>query len=203
MEGLIDNGEEWMQPLLEFRDFLTGTQDPEKKPEIREYRRRQGQITILKDKLVHGPYTLEFCKDILTELLDTQRQVREEGPDPNIKLITDEELEEIRKIWRIERQDWEDALPKIYDKFSKFFGHRDWIVDDPISFTKKDKEILKTICEAQQVPVDLVAKLLDTEKQMDGMSRRAKIQSRIDEIFHEDWRSEEEVRAKLDNPNQQ
>ena len=203
MEGLIDNGEEWMLPLLEFRDFLVKTQDPEKKPEIREHRRRNGQITILNNKLVHGPYTLEFCQEILTKLLDTQRQVREEGPDPDIKLITDEELEEIRKIWRTERQDWEDAVPKIYDKFSKFFGHRDWIVDDPISFTEKDKEILKTICEAQQIPVNLVAKLLDTERQMDGMSRRAGIQSRIDEIFHEDWRSEQEVRAGLDNPNQQ
>ena len=201
MEGLIDSGEDWMLPLLKFRDFLAETQDPEKKPEIREHRRRSGQITTLKDKLVHGPYTLEFCKNILTELLDTQRQVREDGPDPNIKLIMDEELEEIRKIWRTERQDWEDAVPKIYAEFSNFFGHRDWIVDDPISFTEKDKKILETICEAQQVPVNLVAKLLDTERQMDGMSRRAKIQSRIDEIFHEDWRSEKEVRAKLDNPN--
>ena len=31
MEGLIDNGEDWMLPLLEFRDFLAETQDPEKK----------------------------------------------------------------------------------------------------------------------------------------------------------------------------
>ena len=199
MEGLIDNGEEWMTPLLDFRDFLASTQDPEKKPEIREHRRRNGQITILNDKLVHGPYTLEFCKDILTELLDTQRQVREAGPDPNIKLITDAELEEIRKIWRTERQDWEDAVPKIYAKFSKFFGDRDWIVDDTISFDETDKKILAAICDEKGVPVTLVSKLLDTEQQMDGMSRRAKIQSRIDEIFHEDWRSEEEIHSSIDD----
>ena len=42
-------------------------------------------------------------------------------------------------------------------------------------------------------------KLLDTERQMDGMSRRARIQSRIDEIFHEDWRSEEEVHSSIDD----
>ena len=111
MEGLIDNGEDWMIPLLEFRDFLAETQDPERKHEIREHRRRNGQITILNDKLVHGPYTLEFCKDILTGLLDTQQQVRENGPDPNIKLITDDELEEIRRIWRTERQDWGRRCP--------------------------------------------------------------------------------------------
>ena len=195
MEGLIDNGEDWMLPLLEFRDFLAETQDPEKKPEIREYRRRNGQITILKNKLVHGPYTLDFCKDLLKRLLTTQQQVREEGPDPDIKLITDDELEEIRKIWRTERQDWQDAVPGIY---AEIVGDRDWIVDDTTSFTEKDKEILETVCNEQGIPVTLVAKLLDTERQMDGMSRRAGIQSRIDEIFHEDWRSEEEVRTALE-----
>ena len=83
----------------------------------------------------------------------------------------------------------------LYPKFTqKIVGERDWIVDDTISFTEKDKEILATVCDEKGIPVPLVAKLLDTERQMDGMSRRAGIQSRIDEIFHEDWRSEEEVR---------
>ena len=196
MEGLIDNGEDWMLPLLEFRDFLASTQNPEKKPEIREHRRRNGQITILNDKLVHGPYTLKFCKELLEELLNVQKLVRKKGPDPNIELITDVELEEIRKIWRTERQDWEDAVPTIY---AKTFGQRDWVVDDTFSFSKKDKEILKAICDEKEVPVILVSKLLDTEQQMDGMSRRAKIQDRIDEIFHEDWRSKEEVYSNIDD----
>ena len=200
MEGLIDNGQDWMLPLLEFRDFLAETQDPARKPEIREHRRRNGQITILNDKLVHGPYTLGFCKELLSRLLTTQQQVREAGPDPNMKLITDDELEEIRKIWRTERQDWEDAVPQIY---TKIVGDRDWVVDDTTSFTERDKEILAAVCNEKGIPVTLVAKLLDTEHQMDGMSRRAKIQSRIDEIFHEDWRSEEEVRTTLDSSSQQ
>ena len=194
MEGLIDSGEDWMLPLLEFRDFLAKTQDPEKKPEIREHRRRNGQVTIINNKLIHGPYTLKFCKKLLKKLLRTQQQVRKAGPDPDIKLITDDELEEIRRIWRTERQDWEDAVPKIY---AKFFGARDWIVDDKISFDEKDKKILAAICNEKGVPVTLVSKLLDTEQQMDGMSRRAKIQSRIDEIFHEDWRSEEEINSSI------
>ena len=196
MEGLIDNGEDWMLPLLEFRDFLASTQDPEKKPEIRERRRRNGQITILNNKLVHGPYTLEFCKKLLKELLNVQKLVRKKGPDPNIELITDVELEEIRKIWRTERQDWEDAVPQIY---AEIVGERDWILDDTFSFRKKDKEILEAICKEKEVPVTLVSKLLDTEQQMDGMSRRAKIQDRIDEIFHEDWRSAEEVYSNIDD----
>ena len=76
-------------------------------------------------------------------------------------------------------------------------------VDDTTAFTASDKKLLSKICDENGVPVTLVAKLLDTERQMDGMSRRAGIQSRIDKIFHEDWRSEEEVRDSVDGSGQQ
>ena len=194
MEGLIDNGEEWMLPLLEFRDFLAETQEPERKADIREHRRRNGKITFVGRKLIRGPYTLEFCKKLLRKLLETQQQVCEEGPDPNLQLITDAELEEIRNIWRTERSDWEDAVPQIY---KDIVGEREWIVDDTTSFTAEDKQLLAAICDENEIPVALVAKLLDTEQQMDGMLRRAGIHARIDAIFHEDWHSEDEARAEL------
>ncbi len=196
MEGFIDSGEDWMLPLLEFRDYLADTHDPEKKPDIREHRRSNGQVTIINNKLIHGPFTLDFCKKLLKMLLETQEKVRQEGPDPEIKLITDDELDEIRNIWRTQRQDWDDAVPKIYNEV---VGKREWIVDDTTAFTASDKRLLSKICDEKGVPVTLVAKLLDTERQMDGMSRRAGIQSRIDAIFHEDWRSEEEVRNSIDS----
>ena len=195
MEGLIDNGEEWMLPLLEFRDFLAETQEPERKADIREHRRRNGKVTIVNGKLIRGPYTLEFCKQLLRRLLEIQQQVREEGPDPNLQLITDAELEEIRNIWRTERSDWEDAVPQIY---KDVVGEREWIVDDTTSFTAADKQLLAAICDENEIPVALVAKLLDTEQQMDGMLRRAGIHTRIDAIFHEDWHSEDEARAELE-----
>ena len=200
MEGFIDSGEDWMLPLLEFRDYLADTQDPEKKPDIREHRRSNGQVTIINNKLIHGPYTLDFCKQLLKMLLETQEKVRQEGPDPDIKLITDDELDEIRNIWRTQRQDWEDTVPKIHNEV---VGKREWIVDDTTSFTASDKRLLSKICDEKGVPVTLVSKLLDTERQMDGMSRRAGIQSRIDTIFHEDWRSEAEVRESIDGSGQQ
>ena len=202
MEGLIDSGEDWMLPLLEFREVLMETQVPERKADVREHRRRNGKVTIDKNngKLVRGPYTLEFCKELLRRLLETQQKVRSIGPDPNIELITQAELEEIRKIWRTERQDWEDAVPQIY---ADIIGEREWILDDTLSFSAADKMLLSSICDKKEIPVTLVAKLLDTERQMDGMSRRARIQSQIDAIFNEDWESEEEVLTALNISNQQ
>jgi len=44
MEALIDNGEVWLQPLLDFRNWLCETKDPSKKNKIRLTRRRTGKI---------------------------------------------------------------------------------------------------------------------------------------------------------------
>lgn len=196
MEAMIDNGEDWMMPLLEFRDFLASTQEPEKKAEIREHRRRGGFISKRNGQLIRGPYRMEFCKELLQMLLETQQQVRREGPDPDIELITLAELEEIRRIWRTERQDWEDSVPQIY---RDVVGEKpDWIEDDLGTFTANDKVILEELCNEAGTPPTLVAKLLDTERQFYGMSRRAAIYDRIDAIFHEDWRSEETVLADLE-----
>ena len=196
MEAMIDNGEDWMMPLLEFRDFLASTQEPEKKAEIREHRRRGGFVSERNGQLIRGPYRMEFCKELLQRLLETQQQVRREGPDPDIELITLPELEEIRRIWRTERQDWEDSVPQIY---RDVVGEKpDWIEDDLGTFTANDKAILEALCNDAGIPVTLAAKLLDTERQFYGMSRRAAIYDRIDAIFHEDWRSEETVLADLE-----
>lgn len=196
MEAMIDNGEEWMMPLLEFRDFLASTQEPENKPKWREHRRRGGFVSDRNGQLIRGPYKLEFCKNLLRMLLETQHKVRTEGPDPEIELITLPELEEIRKIWRTERQDWEDSVPQVYrDVVGEDL---DWIEDDLGTFTASDKAILQKLCDDANIPVTLVAKLLDTERQFYGMSRRAAIYDRINAILHEDWRSEETVLADLE-----
>ncbi len=65
MTNLIDNGEVWMEPLLELRQELKETQDPEKKRDIREMKRRTGKVQFYSDgteKITPGPYKLEFCK---------------------------------------------------------------------------------------------------------------------------------------------
>jgi DNA sulfur modification protein DndC len=44
MEALIDNGEDWMEPLLEFREWLVATTDPERKREFRDIKGRDGRV---------------------------------------------------------------------------------------------------------------------------------------------------------------
>ena len=194
MEALIDNGEEWMEPLLELRDFLSSTQEPDKKPIYRDHKRRGGQVSFKADgNIARGPYRLDTCKDILRRLLTAQRDIAKQPEGRDVVLIAREELDEIRRIWRTERQDWEDSVPAI---FREVIGHDlVWPVEDGPTFSKSDRELLDSICQLQGVPAELVAKLLDTERQYQGMRRRAGIFDRIEQILRENWSSEEEVLA--------
>ena len=49
MEALVDNGEEWLEPLLEYRDRLASTQKPEMKNQLRDFRRRDGRVWLKRD----------------------------------------------------------------------------------------------------------------------------------------------------------
>jgi len=192
MESLIDNGEYWMEPLLELRDWLSATQNPDKKREFRDYKRRDGRIMLDRNnqqKVVPGPYFLEVRKQILRMVLEAQKSVREHGPDPEAILIRPEELQEIRRIWRTEEQDWEDSVPTIC---RQLMGEGlEWAEDDTGVFTTQDRALLEAICERKRVPAKLVMKLLDIERAQSGMSRRTRIITRLRDIFKEEWQSED------------
>ncbi len=197
MEALIDNGEDWMEPLLEFRNFLATTQIPDKKYIYREFKRLNGEVKFKDDgsTLIRGPYKLEFCKELLRLLLQAQIQVRKTGPNPKINLILPEELHEIRRIWQMERGDWQDSIPNIYNEITG--DDLEWMKDDLGMFTAKEEKILGEICGKYAVPVRLVSKLLDVERKVQGMSRRSSIYSKIEDVLSEEWRSEEEITQKI------
>ncbi|MDZ4721618.1 MAG: DNA phosphorothioation system sulfurtransferase DndC [Roseiflexaceae bacterium] len=199
MEALIDNGEEWMSPMLEFRDFLAATQDPERRKEVRDYRRRDGLVHFRKrgngELLIRGPYRLEFRKQLLARLLNVQEQVRRNGPDAHIELISPEELYEIRRLWRIEAQDWADSIPAIYREATG----RDlpWPEDDGAVFGAAERALLAQICAEEDVPLDLMLALIESQRQHGALAGRTVIHARVDEVLRSEWRNEEEVIASV------
>jgi len=116
VQALIDNGEEWLEPMLEYRDMLAETQVIENKHIYRDYKRLNGSIKFKKESntLIRGPYKFEYSQLFFKQLLETQKKVRTCGPNPHINLILPEEIHEIRRIWRMSRGDWNDTLPQIY-----------------------------------------------------------------------------------------
>ncbi|MFV8416300.1 DNA phosphorothioation system sulfurtransferase DndC [Methanosarcina mazei] len=202
MESLIEKGEDWLKPLNELRDFLSETQILENKPKFRDYRRMNGKIQFKKDKdgnaipgqFIYGPYKFEICKEILRKLLKAQKEIRKIKSGSKYNLILPEELHEIRRIWQMEKGDWGDSLPKIYKEITG--TDLDWIKDDLGMFTKKDQKILEEICLKHEIPLRLVSKLLEAERQVQGMSRRSSVHSKIESILSEDWHTKEEASQK-------
>ncbi|MCA9111015.1 MAG: hypothetical protein KDA52_13775, partial [Planctomycetaceae bacterium] len=188
----IDNGEDWMQALLDFRNELSSHHAPDVKKKIREHKRRNGRVARKEDgTLIPGPYTLEVRKSLLRKLLAAQEKVRHEGPDPNATLISDEELQAIRRIWQSEKHDWEDSVPAIYREVTG--DELECVAQDVTNFTQRDQELLQKIAHKHGVQAELVGRLLELERDMHGMSRRAGIYGKIDAIVREDWLSEDEI----------
>jgi DNA sulfur modification protein DndC len=189
MEAMIDSGEEWLEPLLEFRDLLAETQDPERKRLYREFRRRTGQVNFIgdTDTPVPGPYKLDFCKELLRKLLQTQVRVQREAPPGEAPiLINDAELFEIRRLWRSERGDWADSVPTIVRE--ALGRDLNWVVEDSVSFTAEDGRLLSQVCTEHGIPTELVAGLLEIERSAHGLKRRHAVHTRIEDLFRQEWR---------------
>ncbi|MBV5329171.1 MAG: hypothetical protein JZU65_16350, partial [Chlorobium sp.] len=195
MENLIDNGEEWMTPLLEFRDWLSETQDVEQKAKYRSHKRRDGQVAYVRDgtRIAYGPYKLEWRKKFLERLLLIQKALQLNGPDPTVKMISFEELELIREYWQ--EEEWGDSVPEIYQLI--IGDDHAWWSDDGVKYSFEDFQLLKQFCEEAGVNPALPTKLIDQERRMQGMSRRAGILQKIDRVFSEEWRSEGEILESL------
>lgn len=201
MEAMIQNDEEkeWMQPLLDIRNELDIENDRDK----RDFRRIWGQVQLFernKDgeisvEPIPGPYTKYWREYWLKRLLEAQTQIRHHAPENmrDITLITLEELSEIRRIWLEERHEFDDSLPRIYQEVT---GE---IFIDPrpgadYSLLGSDEwAVLEEICEGDAMHLELMAKLLDTERQYRKMARRVGIYETLEKCFETSSRSPKEA----------
>ena len=194
MEAMIDNGDEWLEPLLELRDELAQTQDPARKSKVRDYRRRNGQVAFKADgaDTIPGPYKMDFRKAFLRKLLKAQKKINENAPPgEKVILIQDEELREIQRIWRAEAGDWENSVSSIVQKIMS----RDFPIqnDDSFCFAGIDGQILANVCHDFDIPPELIAQLLEIQRSVNGLKRRASVHQRIATVMEREWRNEDEV----------
>ena len=186
MESMIDNGEEWMEPLLELRQMLKDTQEPEKKSEYRELKHRNGHIVFWKDKLAFGPYKLGFRKDILRTLLEAQESVRKNGPDSGIDLIHEDEIHEIQRIWKTEHGDWKNTA---YEIVRQVTGQRIAPVEEDLgAFGSMEQDELEAACARHGIPYELLARSLQVEFDTQGIPHRQKVHASLAKLLSEEWR---------------
>ena len=196
MEAIVDSGEEWLEPLLTFRDWLMTTTNPARKREFRDIQGRDGRLVLSKDgsKAVERTYRLDVSREMLERVLKTQQEVKAGNPAFSTNLIEAEELLEIRRIWRTERGDWEDTAPQIYERVMGEEAAREmeWPLDDNDAFDGNQKDILQNICAEYDVPLSLMTRLLEVERESLGMARRAGVYKGIARVLGWNWSDEAE-----------
>jgi DNA sulfur modification protein DndC len=184
LKGFIESGDEWLTPLLRFRNWLSENRD---NPDYREKKRMNGAVYLVGDdenkRKGLGPYTLEHRKEILKKLLETEKELQH--PDhPKYELITLEELKEIRRIW-FEKGDWEDSVLTIYEEV---YGTRpNWDIKHSKFLESEDIKTLKHLCDEEEVEFELIQKLINLEFEHYGYKHRHGILKDINRILNEEW----------------
>ncbi|KOP27932.1 sulfurtransferase DndC [Hapalosiphon sp. MRB220] len=201
LTAMIQNDEEkeWLQPLLDFRQELDAPINRER----RDFRRRNGDVQLYERNLneeisvepIPGPYIKEAREYWLRKLLTIQQQLRRTAPENmrDITLITSEEMSEIRRIWLEERHEFDDSLPRIYKEVTgeEFQDPRPGA--DYSLLGSDEWAVLEEICADDAMHLELMAKLLDTERQFRKRARRVGIYDALEKCFETSSRSREEA----------
>ena len=188
MTAMIQNDQEkeWMMPLLQLRnalDFRTAGKGEEEASDrhLRDFRRMSGGLLLYHDRLVHGPYRQQVRENWLRKLLEAQAWIRKNGPHNvrDITLISQNELQEIRRIWVVEKHEMEDSLPRIYLEATgeQYPGPR---LDDNPVFGQEEMALLREVSGDNQLHFELVRELLSVERQQRAHVRRSGLFDRLE-----------------------
>ena len=196
LDSMIENGQEWMEPLAELRHELKLTQNPETWPKVRQITRRNGRVDLKNDgsDYTPGPYTLDFRKEYLQKLLNGQVKIQKH--DPDMVLISEEEIHEIQRIWRMENGDWQNTAYGIYHDITGV--QLESVTDDTGGFGHDEQALLEQVCTKHKVPYKIVSSLLNAEVELQTGSTHSKIFDRIKKELAKEWREDiDEIRAEL------
>jgi len=152
MKNMILNGEEWMQPLFDLRNWLKELRDDETK---REKTRRTGQEGL-------GPFTLKTRKEILEKLFQVEK-------DLNMEFISLPELSAIQIQWNFDGN-MEYSVADIYQSIK---GETIMVSENGQTKRKQDEyEILEKVCKKHNVNPGHIKELMELEKENLSFLRR-------------------------------
>lgn len=152
MKKMIVNGEEWMLPLLEFRDWLRDLRNDENS---RDIRRRNGQKGI-------GPFTMGTRQRILENLLKMEEEIGQ-------TLISTQELVAIQYQWNYDGN-FRESVSRIFNRIK---GGNLVIPDNDADDRRREEyEILEEVCEEKNVNPEHIKELLEVERSKLSFLRR-------------------------------
>ncbi|HVT92600.1 MAG TPA: DNA phosphorothioation system sulfurtransferase DndC [Bryobacteraceae bacterium] len=194
MAAMVQNDQEkeWMLPLLELRNALdfrnnaASVDEDSSDHHLRDFRRMSGVVQLMYDgqTLVPGPYTQEARERWLQRLLEAQAWIQKNGPKDvrGFELISIKDLQEIRRIWVVEKHELEDNLPRIYERAMETKYPRPSL-DDGLAMEAEDIALLRATCGDDKLHFQLTRELLSVVRQNDSSHRRAGHYDRLEKAF--------------------
>jgi DNA sulfur modification protein DndC len=193
MTAMIQNDEEkeWMMPLLDIRDALDFRRDHKGEYaenadyDIRDFRRMSGTVQVMSGgRPIPGPYIQSAREEWLRKLLTAQSYIRKSGPPEvrGIELITLEELQEIRRIWVVDKHELEDSLPRIY-KEATGTDYPGRPLDDNLVIGEEEMRALAELCGDDRLHYELTRELLSVTRQQWSTARRAGLYKTLEKTF--------------------
>lgn len=203
MEAMIANDDEkaWMAPLLEFRNEFG---DEEQDRERRSFRKMGGFLQGSYGRLNHGPYKKEIREAWIRKLFQMQKEIQAIGPEEfqNLELITMPELREIRRIWVLDKHEFDDSLPRIYEEeFDRPFEDAEWISSE--IFNKMEWDILSEVCSElypdEELAFEMMYSLVDIENHSTDLNSRKGIADAIESTIRHTFYANEDDAANYYN----
>lgn len=177
VQALADAGDERLIPLVRVRDYLRAVRGADG---ARYDTRRNGATPYrrgTKEVMVNtGPFTHQTRLEILGRVLDAQAE-------SGLTLIGGDELALIQEIWNGEecaqasKPDIPaDAVARAYLRCREETDHTD---------LTEEEDILRQVCNAHEVPFELLRKLRDVEDEFSHLRRRHGLPDKMREIVRE------------------
>lgn len=152
MQNMILNGDEWMQPLFDLRNWLKELRNDDSK---RENTRRTGQEGL-------GPFKLKTRKEILEKLLQIEK-------DLGMEFISLPELSAIQLQWNFDGN-MEYSVADIYQSIK---GTKIMVSENGQTKRKQvEYEILEKVCKKHNVNPGHIKELIELEKENLSFLRR-------------------------------
>ncbi len=172
MEGLVLNGDDWMEPLMEFRDVLINTRNDRA---YREMRRRTDSPFKEEDEKTWGPYTPEARAKFLTMLLRAQRDIQL-AQGENMLLISHQELVAIQLTW------YRDGIfnLKVADIYNQINEQQIVISDKYTEKFRREEQLLREVCKEHPDDFDFIQECLLLQRNKSLMVRKRGLKDELE-----------------------
>lgn len=203
MTAMIQNDDEkqWMLPLLELRnalDFRSGVvaegDDVDSTDRhLRDFRRMSGSVQLMSDgRPIPGPYIQSARESWLRRLLAAQVHIQKHGPRDcaDLTLISMAELQEIRRIWVIDKHELEDSLPGIYVEATGM-PYPGGPLDDDMVLGDAEMADLAESCGTDRLHYELCRELLSLTNNQKNVAKRSGLFTQLERAFEKHFYTDE------------